>query len=130
MDVFKQREAILGDILRRRFDGKKAALANAIDVSPSTVSRWFSRRNHKNIGEDNARHIESKLGLSPGALVAPGRETSAQIIALQPPWPFSVARERFERLPPFMKGKIEGYIEATVQRFEAEANQGRGKQPG
>ena len=67
MDVFKLREQLVKTLIAKRYGGSKAAFARDIHKSPTTVSRWFMKGpNHKNIGEDVARHIEDAITVPRG----------------------------------------------------------------
>lgn len=69
MEISDLRRQNLRRILDTRFNGKKSALAEAIDREASYISRCLSDKAHrKKIGEDFARHIEAKLSLARGWL--------------------------------------------------------------
>lgn len=63
MSIYDTRRDLLKQELLRRYEGSQAALAREIGKNPTTVSRWFSDGNRKNIGEQVAREIETALGL-------------------------------------------------------------------
>ena len=63
MDIADIRRENLRRLIQERFHGKQRALADAIGREPSYISRCFSEKNRKRIGEDFARMVESKLGL-------------------------------------------------------------------
>lgn len=64
-------------IIRKRFDGKRVRLAEAIDKNPVTVNRWFSVGTQgRRIGHKTARTIEETLGLATGWLDSIHTETS------------------------------------------------------
>ncbi|WGI23659.1 S24 family peptidase [Halomonas alkaliantarctica] len=64
MEITDLRRENLKRILDARFNGKRAALADAIDREASYISRCLSDKAHrKKIGEEFARHIESRLNL-------------------------------------------------------------------
>jgi hypothetical protein len=48
-------------LLKSRFEGNKAAMAEALDIAPSLVWRYA---NGKGIGEDMKKHIHLKLKLN------------------------------------------------------------------
>lgn len=66
-----RREAVLR-VIDERFGGSRSAFARAIDRPLPNVSRMLrdeeAGKDSRKIGEDLARHIESSLGLSLGAL--------------------------------------------------------------
>ncbi|KGE78254.1 LexA family protein [Halomonas salina] len=69
MNIADRRRDNLKALLNDRFEGKRAALAHAIEREPSYISRCLSDKAHrKKIGEDFARHIEKALGLAQGWL--------------------------------------------------------------
>ncbi|MCC5904124.1 MAG: LexA family transcriptional regulator [Halomonas sp.] len=69
MEITDLRRLNLKRILDTRFNGKKSALAEAIDREASYISRCLSDKAHrKKIGEDFARHIEIMLKLPKGWL--------------------------------------------------------------
>lgn len=61
MDKADIRRTQLQVVCDQKFKGNQARLAEAIDREPNLVSRML--RGGKGIGEDMARHIESRLGL-------------------------------------------------------------------
>lgn len=73
MDIHDIRRQNLQKILTVRFQGYRAGLAAALDRQASYISRCLTtiEKNRKRIGEDFARHIESKLELPPGSLDSP-----------------------------------------------------------
>ncbi len=119
MDEHKVREKHVGELIRERFDGKKSAFAKAVDVDPSIVSRWLTRKNHKNIGEQLARQIEDKLGLEPNSLdrdaeLAVGESKSASGHG----WPFSPAlRTKYKLLTDIQKLQLEARVEEIIWGF-------------
>lgn len=64
-DVYKIRLARLKDLLMERFGGRKTELAEALGKSDNYISRVFNAHSaqHKRIGEDLAREIETALKL-------------------------------------------------------------------
>lgn len=87
MDIFEIRRENLRALMNTRFGGKQVALADAIERSPNYISRCLSTSktagSSKNMGEELARYIETKLGLAqyqmdrPGAFLKVGGETSS-----------------------------------------------------
>jgi hypothetical protein len=74
MDIYESRRLVLLDVLRRSFDGRQAALAAAIKVSPSYLTRMLKEpgdTTKKSIGDLLAQRIEEELGLPAGALLNP-----------------------------------------------------------
>lgn len=64
MTSYEQRQEKIEGIIRDKYGGVIARFAHAVEIAPSTVSRWFMKgKGHKNVGEDVARDIESKLKL-------------------------------------------------------------------
>ncbi|MBB3142219.1 LexA family protein [Halomonas organivorans] len=77
MNIADLRRDNLRALLNERFEGKKAALAHAIEREPSYISRCLSDKAHrKKIGEDFARHIEKALALPNGWM---DRETTEAV---------------------------------------------------
>lgn len=69
MSIHDIRRRNLQRLLTRDFQGKKSALATAVDRQPSYISRCLSEDRHmKNIGEEFARHVERELALPEGWL--------------------------------------------------------------
>lgn len=69
MDIYDIRRANLQRLLKAKFDGKQARLADAIDRSANYISRCLTESSYrKRIGEDFARHIEKSVGLDSGWL--------------------------------------------------------------
>lgn len=63
MDIFEIRRQNLRDLITKRFNGRIAGLADAIDRAPSYISRCVTGKpeHRKRIGEQLARDIELKL---------------------------------------------------------------------
>lgn len=75
MEIFDVRQRRLRELMRRDYSGKQKLLAAAIERDPNYVSRLLSNGKHrKNLAEELAREIETKLKLAPGWL---DRETDA-----------------------------------------------------
>ncbi len=70
------RRTQLRSLLHQRFDGKQAALAEAVDRSASQVSALFSGQ--RAIGEKLARDFERHLNLSVGWLDTPVEQGAAK----------------------------------------------------
>lgn len=65
-------------LLDTRCGGSQTRLADTLDCSPNYVSRMLSTKKHrKRIGDDMARHIESRFGLDHGFIDVPYRPHSA-----------------------------------------------------
>ena len=52
---------------------------------------------------------------------------SSQVLLMHAPWPFSIPRERFDRLSHNQKGQIEGVMKRQIEEFEHLANSSREK---
>ncbi|WP_285355421.1 helix-turn-helix transcriptional regulator [Pseudomonas sp. lyk4-R2A-10] len=67
MEISDIRRENLRTLMKQRFDGRQARLADALGKSANYISRCLSTAQSsagsKNIGEDFAREIEQKLGL-------------------------------------------------------------------
>jgi phage repressor protein C with HTH and peptisase S24 domain len=67
MEISDIRRENLRSLMKQRFDGKQARLADALGKSANYISRCLSTSmpaaSRKNIGEDFAREIEQALGL-------------------------------------------------------------------
>lgn len=63
MDIFEIRRQNLRDLITKRFNGRIAGLADAIDRAPSYISRCVTGKpeHRKRIGEQLARDIELRL---------------------------------------------------------------------
>lgn len=89
-DLYEARRDVLKRLIASRFDGNKAAFAEAAGLSPSYVNRMLKRPgepHRKRIGDDTALKIEGiqEMGLSPGMLLNPTLTAPARagIAALQ-----------------------------------------------
>lgn len=83
MEISDIRRENLRSLMKQRFDGKQARLADALGKSANYISRCLSTTpssaGSKNIGEDFARDIESKLGLERYQLDRPGMQPAAKV---------------------------------------------------
>lgn len=83
MDISDIRRENLRSLMKQRFDGKQARIADALGKSANYISRCLSTApssaGSKNIGEDFARDIEAKLGLDRYSLDRPGMQPAKQV---------------------------------------------------
>lgn len=123
MDYHKLREDRVRALILKDFHDSYTEFAGCVDIAESTISRWFSKKNHKNIGEKSARHIETVLKLGDHALDKPeGQSVGLPVKKSRSsdPWPFdSIDYERFDNLSPKQQGVIEGRVSALIEEFEA-----------
>lgn len=71
MDLYDIRRERLREVMRRDHGDSQVALANALEIAPTYVSRMFSlpgKKGHKRISGDFARQMEQKLYLARGYL--------------------------------------------------------------
>ncbi|MGH8258106.1 MAG: helix-turn-helix domain-containing protein [Steroidobacteraceae bacterium] len=143
MNLYELREQRVRQLIRSHFGGKQSSFAKAVEIDPTTVSRWLTKaRGRKQIGDKSAVKIEEKLGLPAGSLLSPDRAMSYSQKAniVQMPvfavrdgasygWPFDFPRERFEHLSDRQKGQIEGVVRRMLDEFEAEAKRSGTKTP-
>jgi hypothetical protein len=134
MDTSKARADLVFTLISERFGGSQVKFADAIDISPTTVSRWFMKGpGRKGIGERTARKIEIALRLRGGQLVVPtailDKSTAAGVTLLHKPWPFRFRRERFDRLTKLQQGRIEERVLVMVEEFEADAKTDHADEP-
>lgn len=144
MDLFSLREERVKQLIRTQFEGKQVVFAKAVDIDPTTVSRWFMKGpGRKRIGDRSAEKIEQKLNLPTGSLLSPGKEpvvpqrsSVVRIAALAAResagsgWPFAFPRARFDALSESEKGQVEGYIKRMIEEFEANRGSGPQTRPG
>lgn len=75
MDIYEARRQVLADLLRRKFENKRAQLARDAQVSPSYLTRLLQPpgegKAFKRIETDMALKLEQNLGLAPGSLLSP-----------------------------------------------------------
>ncbi len=101
MNIADLRRENLRKLLEDRFEGKKSALAHAIEREPSYISRCLSDKSHrKKIGEDFARHIERSLNL-PSGWMDQDQDKSSAVVSEHPAF-----KESNVAPPP----KMEGYV--------------------
>ncbi|HWH86181.1 MAG TPA: S24 family peptidase [Pseudomonas sp.] len=76
MDIYEIRRANLRALVKKKFNGRMAGLAEAVDRAHSYISRCLTdnEKHRKNIGEEFARDLENRLGLLPLALDKPEGE--------------------------------------------------------
>lgn len=82
----------------------------------------------RNVNDENARSIERSLGLAPGWLDIEHDGSIPEPAAAQEPlgqWPFRFARERFERLSPEDKHRVEGAALMVILEIESHQNAAR-----
>ena len=121
VDHFQIRRDKVRDIIRTQYDDNFALFAGALDIDPTTVSRWFSvKKGSKRIGDINARRIEKRLRLQPGDLDKPAFDAAAAT-NLTDGWPFKFDRRRFEKLDSSQRRKVETLVEGLILQFEVEA---------
>lgn len=120
MTVYEQRQSKVAAIIRDRFGDGKTQFAEATDIAPSTVSRWFMKGDgHKNIGEKIARKIESRLKLGKYSLDSddpvpmPVPERRAQPIIGDDHFARKLARI-WEELPDDAKGQILAFAQVSA----------------
>lgn len=103
MDKFSARRIRLRRLIDERFNGVAAALADRVDIAPSSISRMLydeSRPGFKRIGEGTVDKIEAILGI-PGwfsAPVSPERKPVAVTAAADADGPEAELIEFGERL--------------------------------
>lgn len=70
MDIYEIRRENLRAIVKSKFSGRMAGLAEAVDRAHSYISRCLTEndKHRKNIGEEFARDLETRLGLPSLAL--------------------------------------------------------------
>lgn len=70
MTSHERRRQNLRRLLTTRFEGRSVDLAQALHISPSYLSRLFTRNqdHRRNVGEQSAREYERALGLAAGWL--------------------------------------------------------------
>lgn len=94
MEISDIRRDNLRALMKQRFDGKQARLADALGRSANYISRCLSTApssaGSKNIGEDFARDIEAKLGLERYQLDREGMKPSEVVGNAEYLGPFSV----------------------------------------
>jgi hypothetical protein len=118
MTVYEQRQTKVAAIIREKFHDGKNQFAEAVDVAPSTVSRWFMKGDgHKNIGEKIARKIESRLKLGKYSLDSddpvPMPERRVQPIFGDDHFARKLARI-WEEIPDDAKGQILAFAQVTA----------------
>lgn len=105
---------------------KKAAdLARALDTTPQAVGGWIKTGR---IDKKKIPRVAKFLGLTTDQLLGYDRdfrdaERADEILGANPElmerWPFHIEIARFDALSDHDKGRIEGYIEATIAAAEA-----------
>jgi DNA-binding transcriptional regulator YdaS (Cro superfamily) len=118
MDYYRIRLRHVEAILRDEFEGSQTAFAEEIGVAESTVSRWFMQGpGRKNIGEKNARRIESSLGLAIGALDRKEMAKEEFVRTLTPTDP-NLAKifDRWRNVSDITKGRVLQLIDDDVEK--------------
>lgn len=113
MEISDIRRENLRALMKQRFDGKQARLADALGKSANYISRCLSTApssaGSKNIGEDFARDIEAKLGLEryqldrQGMQPAPKVESNAEYLGQFSVWDDDTPLDDDEVYVPFLK---------------------------
>lgn len=114
MEISEIRRENLRALMKQRFDGKQARLADALGKSANYISRCLSTApssaGSKNIGEDFARDIETKLGLEryqldrKGMQPAPFKvESNAEYLGQFSVWDDDTPLDDDEVYVPFLK---------------------------
>lgn len=84
MEISDIRRENLRALMKQRFDGKQARLADALGKSANYISRCLSTApssaGSKNIGEEFARDIEAKLGLERYQLDQKGMKPAEKVV--------------------------------------------------
>lgn len=118
MDVADTRRLNLRRYVDAHFAGNTSAFSRKLNRVPSFFNDLFAGR--KSFGEKLARNLESKIGLSSGALDNPTDSVVQVIIAPKAgsTWPFKIARERFDALPHDVKQQAEGALLNIILDYE------------
>lgn len=117
MGIYDIRRARLRKLIDDRYKGKQVLLANAIEVQPDYISRVL--KGTKNLGEDLANRIETKLHLARGWLSSDNAEKSDEEILTMPgAWPFSTSRPVFDQLSSKQKKAIDRMLSTMIEGFE------------
>ncbi|WP_082579069.1 helix-turn-helix transcriptional regulator [Achromobacter sp. Root565] len=101
----------------------QADLARACGIAAASVHGWLTGRTKALKGSSlikaaaylNVREIWLAEGKGPME-----RDEDASPIPLPNSWPFwGISPERYEALPPYQKGLIEGRVQAMIEEWEA-----------
>lgn len=116
MAIEDVRQRRLRDLLQQKYK-TKAALAEALGVAPSYISRLLSpEKNRKRLKEDLARKMETAAGLP--HLFFDRDDNAAAIVAPPSSWPFSFPKARIEKLAPRDREKIDEAIKIMLSLCE------------
>lgn len=113
MDIYETRRLNIRDLITRRYNGKIAAFADAVERAPSYVSRCVSGKpeHRKRVGEDLARAIEEKIGL-------------------ERYWLDQASAVDVDGLPVKLVEKIKSYRPIVeIERYDIAASMGPGTEP-
>ncbi len=113
MDIYETRRLNIRDLITRRYNGKIAAFADAVERAPSYISRCVSAKpeHRKRVGEDLARTIEDKIGLDRY-------------------WLDQASGVDVEGLPVKLAEKIKSYRPIVeIERYDIAASMGPGAEP-
>jgi hypothetical protein len=124
MDVQELRRRALRAYIDQEFGTSVNAFALKLDRAPSFFNELLRKK--RPFREQLAEKLEHEIvakGLPQLALRNPpeGQEShGAAVVHLPQRWPFSFARERFERLTDTQKARIDERLCAMLEQFEAE----------
>jgi hypothetical protein len=121
MDKYMHRRLRLQQLIESRFGGSKAEFAKESGVSPAYLSRILNpdSTQHKRIGEDFARNVESRLRLAPGWLDDEGTAKPREATTL---YGIAISREgaavgaEWEKLQEPLRTQIQVLIETLVAK--------------
>lgn len=119
MDIHTRRRLRLEQLIESRFSGSKAEFSKQSGVSPDYLSRILntSSAQHKRVGENLARTIESQLHLAPGWLDGEEKSKVVDSLAL---YGIAISREgvavgaEWDKLQEPLRTQIQVLIETLV----------------
>jgi len=125
MDVQDARRKALRDYIDQHFDTSVNAFGKALDRAPSFFNEVLRRKRafREALAEELEREIAERR-LPKIHLVRPKIEGDSQgtavVVSLPQPWPFSFARERFERLTELQRARLDGYLTGMIAMIESD----------